>query len=238
MNDHPTLIINAFDFGRSQTANEAIAHAARHGIVTSASLMVRGAAADDAARIARELEQLSVGLHFDAGEWAQRGEEWVTVYERVDPADGDAIVAELAAQLEIFRGLIGRDPTHLDSHQHAHRRPLVDRAMRDLARRLSIPMHGATPEMRHEGIVHRTDDPGIDPRQDLERLIEIIARGSSATTIIDLHPDLPGGDHSPCCMQHPTSLDALCDPSLRAALDTAGVELPASSSRWKRAERR
>ena len=46
------LIVNADDFGLSEGVNRGIAEAHEHGIVTSASLMVRGASAPAAAAYA------------------------------------------------------------------------------------------------------------------------------------------------------------------------------------------
>ncbi len=57
------LIINADDFGLSPGANRAIITAWRDGILTSASLMVNGAAFDEAVTLARENPGLQVGLH-------------------------------------------------------------------------------------------------------------------------------------------------------------------------------
>jgi hopanoid biosynthesis associated protein HpnK len=57
------LIVNADDFGRSSSINEAVVRAHRDGILTSASLMVNETAAEDAVKLARENPQLGVGLH-------------------------------------------------------------------------------------------------------------------------------------------------------------------------------
>ena len=61
------VIVNADDFGRSRGVNRGIVEAHERGIVTSASLMVRWAAAADAAAYARMRPELSVGLHVDLG---------------------------------------------------------------------------------------------------------------------------------------------------------------------------
>ena len=55
------LIVNADDFGLSVGVNAGIAEAFDGGIVTSASLMVRGSAARDAAHRALERPALGVG---------------------------------------------------------------------------------------------------------------------------------------------------------------------------------
>lgn len=57
------LIVNADDFGRSHSINEAVIQAHREGILTSASLMVNGHAFDHAVRLAQANPTLGVGLH-------------------------------------------------------------------------------------------------------------------------------------------------------------------------------
>src|SRR5439155_23833442 len=114
-------VVNADDFGLSPAVNRGIARAHDHGIVTSASLLVRSPAAPGAARLAAQRRRLAVGLHVDLGEWQRSDGTWVAVYEVVDTADPVAVRAEIANQLQRFRWLTGHDPTHLDSHQHVHR---------------------------------------------------------------------------------------------------------------------
>src|SRR4051794_21157272 len=115
------LIVNADDFGRSPGVNRGIVRAHEHGIVTSASLMVRWPAAAEAAGYGRPRPGLSLGLHVDLGEWSLCGADWQPVYEVVDSDNPGAVAAEVGRQLAAFRSLVGRDPTHLDSHQHVHR---------------------------------------------------------------------------------------------------------------------
>lgn len=57
------LIVNADDFGRSHEINRAVALACSQGILTSASLMVNGEAAEEAIEISRRFPRLGVGLH-------------------------------------------------------------------------------------------------------------------------------------------------------------------------------
>ncbi|MBB2170085.1 hopanoid biosynthesis-associated protein HpnK [Gluconacetobacter aggeris] len=57
------VIISADDFGLSEEANEAIEIAHRDGLLSTASLMVAGPAAQDAIARARRLPGLHVGLH-------------------------------------------------------------------------------------------------------------------------------------------------------------------------------
>src|SRR5262245_29538363 len=102
--------------------------------------MVRWPAAAAAAEYARAHPELSLGLHLDFGEWAYRDEAWVPLYQVVPPDDPSAAAAELARQLERFRALAGRDPTHLDSHQHVHREEPLRSLAAAAAERLGVPL--------------------------------------------------------------------------------------------------
>src|SRR5689334_12175655 len=115
------LIVNADDFGLSEGVNRGILRAHDRGIVTSASLMVRQPSAGAAAEEARRRPGLSLGLHLDVGEWEYRDGNWVAVYEVVGGDDATALAGEVGRQLDAFMRLVGRPPTHIDSHQHAHR---------------------------------------------------------------------------------------------------------------------
>ena len=57
------LIVNADDFGRSHSINEAVIRAHREGILTSASLMVNEPGFEEAVKLAKENPKLGAGLH-------------------------------------------------------------------------------------------------------------------------------------------------------------------------------
>lgn len=57
------VLFSADDFGLSESVNEGIERAHRDGVLSTASLMVGGAAAADAVARARRLPDLKVGLH-------------------------------------------------------------------------------------------------------------------------------------------------------------------------------
>jgi hopanoid biosynthesis associated protein HpnK len=57
------LIVNADDFGRSASINQAVIRAHREGILTTASLMVNEPACDEAVALARDNPKFGVGLH-------------------------------------------------------------------------------------------------------------------------------------------------------------------------------
>src|SRR5580692_11429749 len=57
------LVVNADDFGRSASINQAVIRAHRDGILTTASLMVNEPDCAAAVALARENPKLGVGLH-------------------------------------------------------------------------------------------------------------------------------------------------------------------------------
>ena len=57
------LIVNADDFGRSRSINEAVIRAHREGILTTASLMVNEPSCAEAVTLAKQNPNLGVGLH-------------------------------------------------------------------------------------------------------------------------------------------------------------------------------
>ena len=57
------LILNGDDFGISHETNQAIIRAHRDGLLTSASLMVNGRAAEEAIALAKAHPNLSIGIH-------------------------------------------------------------------------------------------------------------------------------------------------------------------------------
>src|SRR5436305_14871896 len=91
------LIVNADDFGHSSAVNRGVIHAHDHGIVTSASLMVRWPAAVEAAEYARNRPGLSLGLHLVFGEWAYKVKDWKPVYHVVQLDDARELSKEVSS---------------------------------------------------------------------------------------------------------------------------------------------
>src|SRR4030095_15505240 len=135
------LIVNADDFGQSRGINSGVIEAHKHGIVTSASLMVRWPHAREASDYARD-RNLSVGLHVDLGEWIFIDGQWTVLYEVVQAQDAAAVRDEVERQLNRFRELLDREPTHLDSHQHVHRDEPAHSIVLGLADDIGIPCRG------------------------------------------------------------------------------------------------
>jgi len=125
------LIVNADDFGASTGVNRGILDCHTRGILTSASLMVTGRAANEAVAVSRDHPNLSVGLHWDV--WGEDEREF-------DIKDIPAVRDEWQRQLERFHDLMGRMPTHVDSHRHAHREKHLMSVFRELVGPLGVPL--------------------------------------------------------------------------------------------------
>lgn len=228
------LIVNADDLGLTEATTAGIVHAHRHGIVTSASLMVRPPAARSAVRAAAAAGLDDLGLHLDLGEWAFRDGRWQPLYEVAGRDDPAAVAAECRAQLETFRDLVGRDPTHLDSHQHVHLDDPLRATAVALAAEIGVPLRHLAPGVRHCGGFYGQTGRG-EPATDLltpESLLELLAREC------DARPDHPVGAVELGC--HPgwdaeldtmyvaerrVEVEVLCSPGLREAITALGFEL-------------
>lgn len=221
------LIVNADDFGRSHGINHGIAAAHERGLVTSASLMVRWPAARAAAVYVREHPELSVGLHVDVGESVFRDGEWTCVYEVVASEDRALLEAEVERQLGLFRELVGRDPTHLDSHQHVHRDEPVRSVLDGLSVRLDVPLRSVSERVRYCGEFYAQTSKGesVPDRVTPDALVGLIRSLPPGLTELGCHPGF--GDDANSLYAHERELEvaALCDPRVRKAVAACGIEL-------------
>jgi chitin disaccharide deacetylase len=220
------LIVNADDLGLSEAVNAGIVAAHERGIVTSASLMVRQGAASAAASYAGTRPELAVGLHIDLGQWDYEKGEWMVAYQRCPPEDEAAVEAECRAQLDGFRRLLDRDPTHLDSHQHTHMSEPVASVADRLAAELGVPLR-ARGRIRYEGGFYGQTGKG-EPVPDaisVQGLIRTLASMPAGWTELGCHPGLEMREESSYGREREVEVQALCDPRVMEAIETEGVEL-------------
>ena len=150
------VIVTADDFGLSREVNAGVLRAHREGILTGTSLMVAGAARDEAAALARENPALDVGLHLvvcrghavspaaatagltnQSGEFARNPTLAGMRYffnRRVRALLRD----EIRAQIELHLKLVG-SLKHLDGHLNFHVHPTIADLMLALAVEYGIP---------------------------------------------------------------------------------------------------
>jgi chitin disaccharide deacetylase len=220
------LIVNADDFGQTAGVTRGIVEAHERGIVTSASLMVRFEAAAEAAAYARRDRDLSVGLHVDFGEWTVGDEGWEPIYT-LPSEDPQEVSREVERQLEVFRALVGKDPTHLDSHQHAHREEPVKSSVLELGRALGVPVRHFSPQVRYLGNFYGQGEDA-QPYGELIRvpaLTELLRSLEQGVTELGCHPGYAEGLASSYVSEREAELETLCDPRVRGVLAEEGIEL-------------
>lgn len=149
MSAPPRVIVNADDFGLHPAINEGIERGHRDGLITSASVMPLGPACGDAARRARSLPALDLGLHFTLvgvpGLPSGLGAFFAAYARGQFPARviADALRHQLDAALRTHNLPL----SHIDSHQHLHAFPPIMRVVCRVAaehgiRGIRLPLDG------------------------------------------------------------------------------------------------
>ncbi len=220
------LIVNADDFGRSPGVNGGVIRSHEEGIVTSATLMVRWPGAEEAAAYAQR-SSLSVGLHLDLGEWEHREGEWHARYEVLATWTADTVAEEIGRQLERFEQLVGRPPSHLDSHQHVHREEPVRAALHRVGERLGVVVRGVTPGIAYSGVFYGQDAEGspVPDAITVEALVKTIEALPPGITELGCHPAADADHDSTYARERVQEVETLCDPRVRAVIDRCGVAL-------------
>jgi chitin disaccharide deacetylase len=142
-----TLIVNADDFGLTRGVSAGILAAHRHGIVTSTTVLVT--ADVDRTQLAEARDSgLGLGLHLNltlgkpltrCRSLADGSGNFVRDPHRAAAgADAREVRAETEAQIERFETLVGRPPTHIDTHHHVGLHPPVRDVVLDVARALGV----------------------------------------------------------------------------------------------------
>jgi chitin disaccharide deacetylase len=225
------LIVNADDFGVSPDVNRGIIEAHERGIVTSTSFMPRWPAAIEAAEYARAHPQFGVGLHIDLSEWICRDGNWEPLYEVVSLEDPKAVRDEIHRQLDRFRQLLGRDPDHIDSHQHAHRNEPVLSAAREIAQQLHVPLRHFS-SVRYCGEFYGQGGVG-EPYPELispDALINIVRSLAPGATELCCHPARGADLQTMYLHEREIELASLCDSRVGQAVKEAGMNLCTFSS--------
>jgi hopanoid biosynthesis associated protein HpnK len=150
------LIVNADDFGWSSGVNRAVAQLHDSGILTSASLMVTGPAADEAVALAKERPGLAVGLHLAlvlappalppaqlprlVGKSGSLPDAYHAAALRYTLLPGWRQEMEAEAQAQFARfATIGLPWSHVDAHLHLSLSPAVFAIARKLAQQYRVP---------------------------------------------------------------------------------------------------
>ena len=214
--DVPTLVINADDFGLSEGINRGILEAHRRGILTSTSLLVNRPWSEEAAALSRDAPELSIGLHVDLRD------------DRGSPAGLPLeLQEELRTQFQRFQELMGRVPTHIDSHHNVHRQPEALPEFIDFARRCGLPLREHSPVRYFSKFYGQWGGQTHLEQISAENLARMLGTEiGEGITELSCHPgysepDYPGS----YAVEREAELRALCDPVIREVLAARSIQL-------------
>lgn len=257
------LIVNADDLGRAPGVNAGILRAHRNGIVTAATLMVGAPASEDAGRMARATPSLDVGLHLTLT-YGRPVTDPARIPSLVDPggafprdpaaflgrgrAAREEALIEYRSQHVRATDLLGRAPSHLDTHHWLHDEPALEWAIIALARETGAAVRphddGQRDRLRAAGV--RTVDryrrdfqhAGHVDVATLERILDEIGADPSdpsdpsdrgdGVTELGCHPGEPDQElerTSAYATLRVAELATLTDPRVRASIDRNGIQL-------------
>ena len=240
------LIVNADDFGLTPGVSRGILEAHARGIVTSTTLLVNR---EIPPVQIEELQAsgLGVGVHLNLTLGTPvssprrvpslvdaEGRFIRDAREAAARARTDEARIELGSQIDAFRKIMGRFPTHLDTHHHVGRHePILDLVL-DFARALKVPVRSqdATVRAAARGLGLRTPDhfmgeSGPEPYWSRERTLEHLAALPAGLSEFMTHPGYFDDDlaYSRYGRQRETELAGLTDPDVRRAVESQGVRL-------------
>jgi len=155
------LIVNADDLGRSRGVNRGVLLAHKNGIVTSTTLMANADAAEDAAGLARDQKRLGIGVHLvltygkplsPSGAVPSLVREDGSFPPRPHLVRGkfrgEEVLAEFRRQIDHVAKLLGRAPTHLDTHHFVQDEPEVLWAFTTVAKERALPVRNQSRAQR------------------------------------------------------------------------------------------
>lgn len=241
-----TLIVNADDFGLTDGVSRGILEAGARGIVTSTTLLVNRTI-DPETLEALDASGIGVGLHLNL----TLGRP-VTDPRRVpslvdddgrfvkDPraaaarAKIDEARIELGNQIDAFRGLMGRFPTHLDSHHHVGVHEPILGLVLDFARAISAPVRTQDAALggkaRALGVAttdHFEGDAAGEAYWSADRVLEHLRALRPGVTEFMTHPGYfdDALSYSRYGAQRETELAGLTDPRARELIAREGIRL-------------
>jgi predicted glycoside hydrolase/deacetylase ChbG (UPF0249 family) len=240
------LIVNADDFGLTAGVSRGILEAHRQGIVTSTTLLVNR---EIPPGLIEELvaSDLGVGVHLNLTlgrpvASAKRVPSLVDAEGRFirDAREASARAKvdesriELGTQIDAFRTIMGRFPTHLDSHHHVGRHsPILDLVL-DFARALKVPVRSqddlVRAAARQRGIStpdHFMGESGPEPYWSRERTLAHLASLPAGVSEFMTHPGYFDEDlaYSRYGKQRETEMAGLTGSEVREAIARHDIRL-------------
>ncbi len=245
------LIVNADDFGYTPGVTRGIVRAHREGIVTATTMMANAPDTDGAAEAARAAQSLDVGAHLvvtygaplapaeRVASLATNDGQFPRVSEllRTGAPKAEEALIEFRAQYQRVRALIGREPSHLDTHHWVHDLPALEDALLALAMETgaAVRTHDGRQRARFRDAGVRTPDHFVREFQHtgavhLEALLDLLERIAEEGGVVELmcHPAEPDDTllkGSSYAAERGIELETLTDPRVREAVARLGIDL-------------
>ena len=211
------LIVNADDFGASHGNNRGILEAHRRGILTSTSLLVNAPCSQEAAELSRATPDLSVGLHVDLLNELQENN-----------ADSPRRRQQaLREQFRRFEELMGRRPTHIDSHHNVHRDPEVLPFFLELAHEHGLPLREHSPVRYFPNFYGQWDGKTHLEQISVENLGRMLETEiNDGVTELSCHPGYVDPEYpTGYSVEREAEVRTLCDPRIRRTLVEQAIQL-------------
>jgi predicted glycoside hydrolase/deacetylase ChbG (UPF0249 family) len=240
------LIVNADDFGLTPGVSRGILEAGRRGIVTGTTLLVNR---DIPSAQIEELQAsgMGVGVHLNLTLGAPvsnprrvaslvdaEGRFIRDAREAAARACTDEARIELGNQIDVFRKIMGRFPTHLDTHHHVGRYdPILDLVL-GFARALKVPVRSQDDTVRSAArrLGLRTPDhfmgeSGPEPYWSRERTVAHLDALPAGLSEFMTHPGYFDDDlaYSRYGRQRETELAGLTAAEAKQAVERHGIRL-------------
>jgi predicted glycoside hydrolase/deacetylase ChbG (UPF0249 family) len=244
------LIVNADDFGYTHGVTQGIVRAHREGIVTATTMMANAPDTKSAANVARSVKDLDIGVHLVVTYGApltppERIPSLVTDGRfprvadllRTGAPNAEEALVEYRAQYRRVRELIGREPSHLDTHHWVHDLPALEDALLALAKETGAAArtHDGRQRARFRDAGVRTPDRFVREFQHpgaihVEAMLGLLERVAEEGGVVELmchpaEPDLALLEGSSYSRERGVELETLTHPQVRAAIARLGIEL-------------
>jgi len=246
------LIVNADDFGYTPGVTRGILRAHREGIVTATTLMANAPDSEGAGRVARYTPSLDVGVHvvFTYGRALTPADRIRSIVDetgnfgrvtdllRSGQPQAEHALIEARAQYARVRELIGREPSHLDTHHWVHDLRALEDAMLALAKETGAALRAhdgrQRARFRDDGVrcpdrfVRDFQHAGKIGVESLVLLLEHLDEQEPGTVELMCHPgdpDEPLLAGSTYAAERGVELRTLTDPAVREAIQRMRIEL-------------
>ena len=234
------LIINGDDFGITEGVTKGIIDSYTDGVLTSTTLLMNAPFTEFAIEEAKKHPDLGVGIHLaltfgrplvsgaksftdSAGNFLKLAD-----YSSHDvEIDLEELHAEWKAQMEHYLRLVGKLPTHIDSHHHVHCLPQHHSVVTQLAKEYDLPVRDSRQINldTYEDAIFEVNFYGADLT--VETLTDMLAKDDEILEVM-CHPaylDQRTYEMTSYHLPRMKEMEILRSEELRAFVDQNGIEL-------------